>query len=250
MVMSKAYHKFLQRLAYFKDDLELTDVLCSSIVSGALSSPQSRHILDKVVPTEHKHLARRTNSDGSRKLVSTHLSKTVYSAYIKDIYEEVTDYLKTILLCAACKGIDPGRIVGEHKITKTAQEILSAGSWDSILEMVTDSIFQALESERSTLSLIKKISTKLALDVDQSKIDNALPFLEIRHFLVHSDGKLNQKFRTHNPMIPCDLKGYVKLDLNLVQQFTDNVKNLLTEYDKQVCSKRILLDKHIHRKPK
>ena len=58
-------------------------------------------------------------------------------------------------------------------LNKDAKEILAAGNWESILQMVTDSIFQKLEAERSTIKLLKIFSDKLGLDVDQSKIDAA-----------------------------------------------------------------------------
>jgi hypothetical protein len=237
---TKAFHAFEQKLSYFNDDIELIDIIRSSVIQGDLSSESSQNILNAIDPMKHPHLQRRKNSEGSRKLIINHLRATLYSSYVKDVYEEVTHYLKTILEKAAQNGFQAGRIIGEHSFKIDAKEILETGSWESITKLIADSVFQSLENERSTLQLLKKIKTKLSLDVDEILIDNALPYLEVRHCLVHRNGKPSPDFIDKYPHIRIDKKGYIALDISFIYNLRDSVNNLVAAYDNSVISSNLL----------
>jgi hypothetical protein len=236
---TKAYHAFEQKLIYFDDDLDLIDVLRTSIVNGDLTDADSKQVLKNVDPQKHTHISRRKNGDGSRKAVINHLRGTLYSSYFKDVYEEVTHYLKTILEKSAENGFDSGRIIGEHTCKFDAKAILEAGDWKSITTMIADSVFQSLEAEKSTLKLFQKISNKLALNIDQKLIDAALPYLEVRHFLVHADGLLPQDFVDNNPGISVK-NGFVQIDYKLVNGLRKTVKELIKAYDEKVIAGQLL----------
>lgn len=240
---TKAYHAFESKLHYFDDDIDLVDVLRLNIISGELTDDESDNVFKKVCPTRHSHLARRKNSDGSRKLLILHLRSTIYSSYIKDVYEEVTEYLRTILALAAENGFESGRLIGEHSFKIDAKEVLLAGDWTHISRKIADSVFQALESEKSTLKLIQKISNKLALNIDADLINNALPYLEIRHLLVHTDGKASQEFKDKYPIIR--LKGdSVFINHVLVTRMRDAVKSLIKAFDDAVIQNNIVAQQY------
>ncbi len=120
-----------------------------------------------------------------------------------------------------------------------AKAILQAGNWESVSKLITDSVFQALESERSTLKLFEKVSNKLALDIKQELIDAALPYLEVRHYLVHADGKAPSDFKGKYPNIPVK-GGYFQLNFKFVESMKTNTKNLLKAYDDAVIAKGLL----------
>lgn len=237
---TKAFHAFEQKLSYFDDDIELIDVLRLNVTSGDLSETHSPNVLKKVNPGKHKHLSRRQNSDGSRKLIINHLRATLYSSYVKDIYEEVTHYLRTILEKSAANGFDSGRIIGEHSFKINAKEILQSGNWEIIVRLITNSVFQALESEKSTLSLLDKIAKKLNLNIDDNLIKAALPYLEIRHFLVHADGKVSSDFKEKYPKIKITRDGYVIMNSTFISQMRDAIKKLIAAYDQQIISHNLL----------
>lgn len=184
-------------------------------------------------------MARRQNSAGSRRNVVNHLRGTVYSSYIKDIYEEATHYLRSFLEQASLNKFDSGRIVGEHTFKIDAKKILELGSWETVCTYVTDSISQSLESERSTLKLVDKIAKKLGLSISQQTIDDAVPYLEIRHFLVHSDGRLTLDFQQRNPGIR-HTDGVVDLDYQLISALRSKVHFLIGEFDAQVVTANLL----------
>lgn len=241
---TKSLHTFRTRLAYFDDDIELIDVLRLSVINGDISTKGSDYILDRINPDIHKHLSRRKNSDGARKLISSHLRKTLYSAYIKDIYEEVTEYLRSILRFSAEKGLNSGRLIGEHSFKVDGKAILELKNWDNVCSFVAENVFQSLEAERSTLKLLDKIASKLDLKVDKNKILLAIPYLEVRHFLVHSDGKLSDAYIAEHPHIIHNDK-YLRLNYTFITQFRKTVSDLVEDYDRAVLEADIIDKKHL-----
>ncbi len=236
---TKAYHAFEQKIIYFDDDIALIDVLRESVIRGDLTDPGSEFVLKNIDPAKHDHLKRRKNSDGSRKLLINHLRQTVYSSYVKDMYEEVTHYLRTILEKSAENGFDAGRIIGEHSAKFDAKAILAIGNWESVAKLIADSIFQALEAEKSTLKLFEKISNKLALGIDNALIEAALPYLEVRHFLVHADGKAPDEFKQKYPHISIK-GGYFQLNYTFVSNLKNTTKALIKAYDEAVVAANLL----------
>jgi effector-binding domain-containing protein len=237
---TKAYHAFEQKISYFDDDIDLIEIIKIGVSNGNLTDPKSEYVLKGVDPAKHSHIARRKNSDGSRTLLINHLRQTLYSSYVKDVYEEVTQYLKTILEQAAENGFDAGRLIGEHSCKFDASAILAAGNWKSVAGLITDSVFQTLEAEKSTLKLFEKMAAKLALSIDHSLIVATLPYLEVRHYLVHDDGVLPTQFQKNNPGILVDDKNRVQLKYQFVSKLRDSVKQLIKHYDERIVSSKLL----------
>lgn len=242
---TKAYHAFESNIIYFDDDIDLIDVIRSSILNDDLTDGTSKYVLKNIDPVKHAHIKRRKNSAGSRELLINHLRQTVYSSYVKDIYEEVTQYLRLILEKAAENGFDAGRIIGEHSTKFDAKAILAAGDWKSVARLVTDSVFQTLEAEKSTLKLFEKISNKLALGIDEILINNALPYLEVRHYLVHADGAIPRKFQMDNPGIRV-VSGFIRLDYDFVRGLRDSTKLLIKTYDESIVAANLLKAEELH----
>lgn len=230
---SKGYRRFKSRLEYFRTDNEVAEiiVLNKEMLKGVDA------IFNKVTADKHPLLYNRTNSANSRKLVVNHLRKTIYVSFIKDMYEEVTEYIRYILQEGAMNGVDPRRLVGEHNVSMKAIEILSMSTKREIIQTIMNQIFQQLENERSTITLISKIKNKLGLSIEQSLIDTALPFLEIRHIFVHSDGKPNQDFQTKYPDIKLDEHGRIQLNSSFAQEAYSAINNLLIAIDDEMIAK-------------
>lgn len=237
---SKALYAFEQKLIYFYDDIEMMDVIRTSVIRGDLSSDKSKYLLAGVDKDKHAHLARRANAKGGRVNTINHLRASVYSSFIKDLYEEVTDYLKVILLQASKNNFDSGRIIGEHGFKIDSKHVLSLGGWAQVCQYITESIFQALESERSTLNLLKKMCAKLGLNVEDKYFDAALPYLEVRHFLVHTDGRLSVEYKAKYPEIN-HKSGMVVLDYDFIVLAYKSVLALVKEFDREVVDKRLLI---------
>lgn len=237
---SKAFHSFKQKLSYFYDDIEMMDVIRASVLRGDLSSPDSNYVLTGVKPSKHKHLSRMGNRKGSRENAINHLRASLYSSFVKDLYEEVTEYLRLILLQASKNHFDSGRIIGEHGFKIDARTVLALGDWPEVCRYVTENVFQALEAERSTLSLLKKMCTKLGLAVDEALFEEALPYLEVRHFLVHTDGVLGAEYKAKYMHVK-EKNGVVVLDYNFIVSAYRAILKLVQAFDDEIVAKNVLM---------
>ena len=149
-------------------------------------------------------------------------------------------YMLEILEAAARNGLDPNRLIGEHKVSLEANEILAAGGWPSVVHIVSRSVFRKLESERSTKKLIEKINIKLQLGVEQAKIDATLPYFEIRHLIVHCDGKADKHFCKTFPKFAAKVGQKLVLDYGVVQNARAAVIGLIDEFDRKVVLHKLV----------
>ena len=227
---SKGYQKFETRLVYFREDMELADVLFHN--KEKLKSDDKIFLM--VNADNHPLLSGRVSSKGSRKNVMTHLRKSIFVSFLKEMYEEVTEYMRYILLQGSINGVDSNRIVGEHNFKMQANDVLRLATKEEIIKSVTDQVFQQLESERSTIELLQKTKYKLGLNIAQELIEKAIPYLTCRHVFVHADGKPNDEFKEKYPIIRLDSKGRIALDMEFLNTAYNSVNDLLKAYDTEM----------------
>lgn len=228
--------KFLNRAAHLDADIELADIVAIASKSGALYTAGSPHLFDAVVPEQHPRLAARTNNAYNRKMAIRHLKASLCASFLKEAYEDVTAYMQDILEAAARNGLDPNRLIGEHKVSFEANDILRAQNWHAVVHLVTKSVFRKLENEKSTKDLLKSMNTKLNLGVTQTKIDAALPFLEIRHLLVHADGIADAAFCNSYPTFGASVGVKIKLDFTVLQNARTALLELVQQFDEKVIA--------------
>lgn len=243
-MISKGLHKFQSRIGYFSVDLEMVNVIRNNIdkIKG------EEVIFEGVTKRTYPQLYAYANTDNARDKVICHLRKTIYVSYIKEIYEEVTEYIRYILYQGAKTSTNLLRLVGEHnKSHYDAYTILTANSYDKLVHSVIDSIFQQLENERSIIDLIKKTIKKLDLDVDSDIVEQAVPYLEIRHIYVHTDGVPKQEFLNKYPHIKLDKKGRIGLSRDLLQKTKTRITALLQSVDNSMIAKGFLpVEEYFH----
>jgi len=197
---TKVYRRFVQRIESYTSDLELCDLL----VRQFLVTPNSDASVAEALGSnnrQHLHLGRRRNNRKSRDIFGFHLKASLYAAFIKDLFEDFSEFLSETLTKAAMKGIDPARFIGNVKLELHAADILGAGNWDAVVRMISDALFRRLENERNTKDLIEKASVRIALQLDNAILDAAMPYLDARHMLVHRDGKTDEKYQNDYPKI-------------------------------------------------
>jgi hypothetical protein len=237
MAKSKGYQRFHDRVDYFLTDCETSEAFYINMeeIKG-----DGSYIFKGITKPKFIKLANRTNSEGSRKIVVSHIRTTILTSFIKEVYEEVSEYIRYILSQGAKNGVDSLRIVGDLKLSFKANEILEKNTYDEIIEMVISSIFQMIESERSTIGLLTKVNNKLGLGVDDNLINEALPYLELRHVFVHSDGKPSREFMTQYPFFTKNQKGRVDLNLDVVRKAFEKVDAMICAYDQSMINKNLI----------
>lgn len=240
---TKTFRRFSERVRYFDADLELSAVLAEQF----LVTPNSNQTVAAALGVDgsrYTHLGSRKNSLRSREILGNHLINTIYSGFIKDIYEEFSEFLSTTLSRAALKGINPERFVGDSKLDIQASAILSLRSWDEVVGMISDRIFRKIENEKSTISLVSKVGAKLGLDIDPQIVGDAMPYLEARHILVHRNGLTDDSYRNRYPNIP---RNYGRLILNdeFASNALANIRALAKHIDDQIIASDLVRPEHL-----
>lgn len=238
--VSKYALRFQNRVNAFEEDIEMVDILCIAKNNNELL-PEKGKLFQFVDVEKHPLLGTRKATETSRTIVVNHLRGTVYAAYIKDIFEELTAYLKSLLYEAALlskEKTQAQRLLGEHKVNFSAADILQYQSLDELVLKIAEEIIQALENERSTKALVSKICRKINLPVNESTINDALPYLELRHKLVHTDGQVDSSFIEPYPMFTYDAKGYVILNYAIILAAKEKITRLVLEIDNAAIKKR------------
>lgn len=231
---TKALRRFVQRVEAYGADLELCDALLKQFRASPNSSSTVAESLGNT-NEQFPYLARRKNSKASRDSFAMHMKRTLYVAFIKDLFEDFSEYIATIMTKAAQAGIDPGRFIGEVKLDLHASDILKCGSWDAAVKLVSDAIFRKIENERNTRDLIKKATVRLGLQIDQAKLDAAMPYLDARHILVHRDGRTDEQYETDYPNIR-RRAGTIFVDYAFISDARLAVVALAEEVDAQVIT--------------
>lgn len=232
--------KFLNNSAHLDADLEFVDIIQVAVQNNRINTSGSTHIFDYVEPDKHKKLSTRANSNHSRKLAANHLKTTIRAAFIKSLYETTTIYFQDILKAATKKGLDIDRLIGEHSINISSKDLIKIGSFEKIVERISSGIFRQLENEKSTKSLIEKMDKKLGLNVGEEIIHAALPYLEIRHRLVHGQGKADKEFCERYPFIGAEEDKTIELEYALIDNARKAIITLVKEFDKKIVANGLI----------
>lgn len=239
---TKAFHRFQLRCSYMEGDEQLT----SALVGNFRNLPNSGDSLSVALGYEAREFKRlnQQNTEMSRRVKSGHLLSSVRASFIKDIYEDFLEFLSTTLARAAEKGIDPNRFAGDAKVNFDAKDLLAAGGWIQVVRLISDAIFRSVESERNSKKLIEKTVRRLGLDIDPAVIDTALPYFEVRHLLVHADGKTDESFRRKFPHIRRK-NSNILIDEQLTIDAKDALVALAKSIDDQVIERKLVSPVHM-----
>jgi hypothetical protein len=237
---TKAFVVFLNRSAHFDADIEVADIFAVAVANGALKSDTT--LFEHCDPIKHPIVAARNATEASRKLATKHLNVTLRSAYIKDLYEDFSAYLANILRSCAKKGLSPDRLIGEHKFAVDANELLSLGTWDAVVTYISTTLFRKLENERSTIKLLSAIDAKLNIKIDAALRDAALPFLDLRHLLVHQDGHIDTEYCTKYPALGFVTGNKVTMSHTLVTNAKASILALIRDIDVKIVNLKLIHD--------
>lgn len=242
---SKALVRFLNRAARFADDIELVDVMVKAVEAGDLASPSGGYLFRHVDSDLHPRLARAKVTEHNRGLVMGHFRKTVYSSYIKDLYEDFAQYLNELLVSAVRKGLAPERLRGEYKVLVAADEILDCATWDDALERLATAVSDRLDAlgNHKKLAFLDK---RLGLDIDAELVERALAYVELRHVLVHMDGRADSAFCAKYPSFSARPGEQVKLTELTTKDARAAITDLVEHIDLKAVAAGVLLDDDQH----
>lgn len=96
MANSKCYVSFKNKMSHFNADLEYVDIIYNNILSTPLPTEATELFPGSSNP-KYEILSHYKVVPQNQLLVIRHFRATLFTAYIKDLYEEFTIYLKNML---------------------------------------------------------------------------------------------------------------------------------------------------------
>ena len=242
---TKPYQRFIARVADYEADIELSDVLVTTFISKVKNSQNNIATHMGLNNQLYPKLASRQNTHQSRRIVGIHLQKALYGSFMKDLYEDFSEFIQETIKAAAVKGIDYPRLLSGSSVDMKMADVLKTGSWDALLIKVSENVFRSLENERSTIKLLEKFNNKLDLKITQQFIDDAMPYLDARHIIVHRDGKVDDKYKADYPGIALDPKGKIRLDFAFITTARTKVCELARHINERVQVENLCLASEI-----
>lgn len=242
MSKSKHYITFTNKMLHFDADLELVSILSDSY---ARQCKDLTTLFPDSNNNKYKTLSSQKVCTQNRNIAIGHLANTVYSSYIKDLYEELSIYLHSVVKEAYAEAkVDPKRLVGSQAASSMKYgDILTLLQQGTLADEIIDNIFQSLESEQSDSKLIKQIKDRLGIEIESEIVANAVLYMDIRHKLVHSDAYVDNKWKASHVFLTYrkdKKRTYFVLDYKVVSDAKSSIIKLVDAIDHAAISKGLI----------
>ena len=224
---TKAYVAFLSKAITYERDIEILDVL----------SHKSLRKTD-VDKKKHSKIAKLSMTKNEVSLRISHLKSTLYEGLVKNAYEIMMWYFRDIVDSLLRNGVDPVRVADKNLQPMPIAEIIKAGSWNSLCNIIASKIVRELENFRDTQKSVEELAKRLSITIDSKCLDDAKPYFEIRHLLVHNNGNPDAKFKREYPSFIEDEQ--IKLRCPDVKSALQAIRKFVDEFDKKIIAKAIL----------
>lgn len=248
--MSKYYMDFKKRVDKFYVDCELVEYLCD--FHPLLANSKGKGLELKNKKKRYPNLAI-VDSSYKRKEILNHLCRTVYSSFIKDLYEEVCLYISTILAAMALnhKISNIERLVEGCTKNICIKDLLNYSSYEEVVNLISKTITRTMEEHQMwcdekkkkniRLSIIDELQKRLGISFDINKKNEAEHYLCLRHILVHNDGYPDSDFIEKHPVFKLK-KGQKKLPMThiIIQNAYETVNELVLEIDNCLVNNNLI----------
>ncbi len=233
---TKAYIRFLNAIANYDCDIELMDILKKytrndEILKAVFASANSRqHPKFTCLRSSQSEMSKRMN----------HLENVLYDSMIKIYYESVIAYLHDILSEAMLQPVDAVTLVGSENEKFTSIDILKMGSFEEIRRRLAATIFRKIENKRNTLLLLTELNQRLGLKVDDNVMNKALPYLEMRHLIVHNNSIADEVFCNAYPEFRFHVNQEIEINYRFIRRAKDTICTMIKQFDEKIVELNIV----------
>lgn len=238
---SKEFQKFRSKIDYLYQHLQVVDASIKNTTNWLDNysvKSKSISVALGLIDSDYPNLNHPVKNY-KRIFSYTRARNSEYS--IIELYNAFTCYLKDIL-----KGMyenEPIKIVGKVATRNlTFVDIVNLGTFDKVSEKMIKEVFRMLEDEKSTPKLLDKILNHTSIVLNPSLKNEALMYLEMRHMIIHNDGKADERFvKNYNNLITIRADKKLATTFNVVNSAMKVVFELTDTIDKYLTSKNYLL---------
>jgi hypothetical protein len=236
---SKTHQRFRSRAAQLELHLEAMDAAARITFNILGRKSNEGKNIDEALPIKCENYSRLNHpvKDKAR-IFNYSRSKNTLSAIV-EIFGYFSEYMRDILKEIYEK--DPMKVVSQSNkmLTLKFSDIAKFTSLQELHAKMVEDIFRNLENERSTVKLIDKIINGFGLNISNAEKEVVLPFLELRHLIIHNNAKIDAAFEKKY-----GAKLSVKAGDKVPSQFSvanDAIKHTST-FLKSIDNELILLD--------
>ena len=229
ILKSKAYVAFLNRLATYKRDLDLLDILS-----------RTTNVLPNVDTNKYTSFSEISLAEKDVQTYINHFKSTVHEGVLKNVYELMMLYFRNIIESVLKHGVDPVHVLGESSEKLELSTIVKAGSWDGLLNKLSKIVLKRLEGLKDTTKLTETLAKRLSISVDGHYLDSAKPYFAMRHLLVHNNGLPDEDFKKKNPGLI--VKGEIEIKYKGVKKAIDAIGKSVEEFDKALITHNIIAE--------
>ena len=150
--------------------------------------------IDEALPIDCSNYSRLNHPARNRARIYNYCrAKNSHSAIV-EIYGYFSEYMRDILKEIYKK--EPMQVVGKSQklLNMTFADLARINTLGDLHEKMVEDVFRSLENERSTIKLIDKILSGTGVNLSDADKMSVLPYLEMRHLIIHNNGKIDDEF--------------------------------------------------------
>lgn len=194
MAESKTHQRFRSKAQYLEMYLEAMDA-AARVTSNLLGHVENiEKNIDEALPINCSKYSRLNHPTKDRARIYNYCrAKNSHSAIV-EIYGYFSEYMRDILKEIYKK--NPMHVVRKSQklLNMTFADLAKFNTLSDLHEKMVDDVFRSLENERSTMKLIEKILSGTGVNISASDKKSVLPYLEMRHLIIHNNGKIDTEF--------------------------------------------------------
>ncbi|OEC48442.1 hypothetical protein [Pseudomonas sp. AP42] len=194
MAESKTHQRFRSRAQDLEMYLEAMDA-AARVTSNLLGHAENiNKDIDKALPIDCSNYTRLNHPARNRARIYNYCrAKNSHSAIV-EIYGYFSEYMRDILKEIYKK--DPMQVVGKSQklLNMTFADLAKINTLGDLHGKMVEDVFRSLENERSTIKLIDKILSGTGVNLSEADKVSVLPYLEMRHLIIHNNGKIDAEF--------------------------------------------------------
>ncbi|WP_287124316.1 hypothetical protein [Chromohalobacter sp.] len=194
MPESKTHQRFRSRAEGLEMYLEAMDAAARMAFNYLGQKKNQGKDIATALPINCNNYSRLNHPSSHRSRVYNFCrSKNTLSAIV-EIFSYFSEYMRGIL--KEMYEHNPMLVVGKSNkpLNLTFAEISKFNHLSEIQEKMVEDVFRSIENERSTVKLIDKIISDTGANVSNADKQCVLPYLEMRHLIIHNHSKIDQAF--------------------------------------------------------
>ena len=240
MAETATHQRFRSRLEYLLQHMQVVDVAIS--LAARQTKSQRSHggtILSAlgIVSGRYDRLNHPVKHDA--RIFNYSRSQNAEHA-LTALHRHSTEYLRGIL--GEMYSVNPLVVVGKAPGTFQFQELVRLGNFEAIGQSMIDSVFRKLENERSTPKLLEKLLNHTGVHLDPIQQENALMYLEMRHLIIHNNGRVDHTFANrYGGSISLREGDRLPMQARTVQSAVRAVSTLVGDIDTQLLAGNLVI---------